>query len=515
LHPDRVNTLSARIVSESDPDGIVVVFHESGPNTASFIGAFSTGSTPSVETLHVEAGDSLQVLYQPSGSRAKFVVNGITESGLFQVTDTGLPQGPDEYLVIGGAIRMDLIDAQKSADGKIRITISYSNAPIDESGKIFDNDQSELRMIQEFLPTQWEDITLRDENGTVIGLDPDTRKVTGETNALGVVILGFNTGPPGGCGGGCALPGSGVVLDSSATVEARDESLIPSEKSKSGNGGSRSSTIRTTETGENVERTFNTPSGVVSVNFENIGDGGQLKVSTNRLSSFEQLFDDIGYLDDDNQHGIIWQNGASFATAGEVFDIEASTIQFNGMVFVTIPYEEETANLFGSEANIRFIHYDEQNRVWEDKTHGFDLDPNTVTGVVDSFSPVAAAIILKDDRIGALAPGIQLAPSLEVSSPTASTSGSGDVKFSTQIANLQNQDQDFVAIIQIEDDRGVVHRLDWQQGTLKAGSDSQVLIDSTNLSAGGYTVKFIILDELQNPWLLSPVNEMKFNIDSQ
>ena len=125
------------------------------------------------------------------------------------------------------------------------------------------------------------------------------------------------------------------------------------------------------------------------------GSGGQLKINSNELSSFADLFDEMAYFKEDNdEYGVTKIEGKSYATIGDVFDIDAAAVEYEGKVRVTIPYNEAPVVEFGSEDDVRFIHYNEGLGVWEDATMTVDVDANTVTGDLNSLSPVTSAIIL-------------------------------------------------------------------------------------------------------------------------
>lgn len=269
-----------------------------------------------------------------------------------------------------------------------------------------------------------------------------------------------------------------------------------------GGGRSRSTAVTQTPTGSDVETSINTKSGEVVVQFEHVEEGsGQLKIEANELSVFEGFFEDVVFLQDDGQHGILSVDGKTYATAGEVFDIDASSVKYSGKVDVTIPYDEEAANSIGSESEIRFLHYNEQFGIWEDVTTSVDEFSNTVTGTLDSFSPVTAAIVIGngDNVDNSL---IEIPQQLEITQPEISISQS-EVLISTELSNPATANQDFVMIVQVQDAQGIVQQIRWQAGILPASKADLISMSLNSLDAGDYTIKIIVVNNMENPWLLS------------
>ena len=281
-----------------------------------------------------------------------------------------------------------------------------------------------------------------------------------------------------------------------------EESTEVNDRHGGGGGRSRSTAVTQTPTGSDVETSINTKSGEVVVQFEHVEEGsGQLKIEANELSVFEEFFEDIVFLQDDAQHGMLSVDGKTYATVGEVFDIDASSVKYSGKVDVTIPYDEEAANSIGSESDIRFVHYNEQFGIWEDVTTGVDGIANTVTGTLDSFSPVTAAIVIGngDNADNSL---IEIPQQLDITQPEISISQS-EVLISTELSNPATANQDFVMIVQVQDTQGIVQQIRWQVGFLPASKADLISMSLNSLNAGDYTIKVIVVNNMEDPWLLS------------
>jgi hypothetical protein len=255
--------------------------------------------------------------------------------------------------------------------------------------------------------------------------------------------------------------------------------------------------------GNDVETSIRTESGTVIVQFASVGqDSGQLKVNSNDLHSYEELFDTVAYLQDDNEHGIIELGDATYATLGDIFDIDASSLQFTGTVTITIPYDEDSVLSSGSESSVKFLHYNNVEQRWEDKTTSVDEDANTVTGLLDSLSPVVSAIILESGSDG---PESIEDPSfrMDVSLPDFEFSDYSKIILSTNIRNISMQDQNYVIVIQVVDEGMVVQHVDWRLATLEANNSLPISMVWNATDPGVYTVQLFLLTDLDNPWLLA------------
>jgi hypothetical protein len=69
---------------------------------------------------------------------------------------------------------------------------------------------------------------------------------------------------------------------------------------------------------------------------------------------------------------------------GEYYEIHTSA-EFSGLVTLTFPYDD--AGLVGQEKNLKLFHWKDNG--WHDVTLAVDTEANTITAIVDSFSPFA------------------------------------------------------------------------------------------------------------------------------
>jgi len=79
------------------------------------------------------------------------------------------------------------------------------------------------------------------------------------------------------------------------------------------------------------------------------------------------------------------------------------------------------------------------------------------------------------------------------------------VVLSTTIVNNIEEDQPFVALVEVRDDTGVTVFLSWQTGTLTPDGRIDVGISWTPEFAGDYQIRTFVLSNLENPQILSPV----------
>ncbi|GEM_PF-1387630 len=263
-----------------------------------------------------------------------------------------------------------------------------------------------------------------------------------------------------------------------------------------GVGGSRSTGITQTPAGNDVVSKVSTRSGSVTFTFETVqADSGQLKVESNELSAFEELFEEMIMVDND-EYGTVSLGGTTYSSAGDIFDIDASAINFDGMVDVTIPYDESAViSISGSESDVRFLHYDEDRGFWEDSTTSADELANTVTGRLDSLSPVVAAVIIKKDT---------LAPDqLVVSDPSFVIQGETEATLSIKLSNKQQTNQNYVVLAQVLDQNDMVQRIEWQEGSIAGAREENISMSWDLMEEDIYVIKVFIWTEMQNPSLLS------------
>ena len=477
----------------SGNDGITVSLVETDKDSGVFTGTFSFSTeSSSGSTLQASDGDELTIDYDSFLPRFNVTLDGIVEAGVADISTFEMPD-PGPIKAFMGAVDLELVDSANSENGNITVTMLYDKELL--SGVPLIN----LKMFHKFGESEWEDVTVPDGNNDQVGL------IIGKTNSAGLFVIGCDSGQqgcggPGGGGGGLPRPGTGVLLDRVAKVVGRQADSPENNDSGGGGGGggSRSTAITPTPSGSEVETSVRTLAGTVTVAFENVEDGsGQLRVSSNSISGYEEIFDDLAFmLKDNDEHGILHLNGKTYSTAGQVFDIDVSAIRFEGTVSVTIPFDELVINSFEvSESQVRFLHYDEDKAAWEDSTIAVDEQANTVTGVLIALSPVVAAIITGGS------------PELQSSSMgIISTSFSADSGQANLTANLSNNlpvNQEFVLLVQVVDENNVAQTIHWQKGAVSANQNSTITMSWSGMGQGQHTVQLLLLTNLESAYFLA------------
>jgi len=230
LDAAKIDTITADVVSTSDPLGIQVPLEESELNSGLFTGTFTiTSGASSDNAIHLGSGDSLGVVYDPPLAFAGRLEMTIPESSIITGGSVKLSDEPitsnDElnngFGAVIDSVKVELVDATVGVAGTATITMSYANAVIllpDE----FPVDQ--LCLLHQKNPEEaWEILTgpasLDPEDPNVVAHNLEARTVTnvlqpgGQFDDLsfhpeGRYVLAFScyTGSGGG-GGGLIRPG--------------------------------------------------------------------------------------------------------------------------------------------------------------------------------------------------------------------------------------------------------------------------------------------------------------------
>ncbi|HEV8388063.1 MAG TPA: hypothetical protein VGQ03_10625 [Nitrososphaera sp.] len=507
----------------SDPLAIWVQLTETSVDSGSFEGTFgfdTDSSNPAGGPLKAESNDGLTIFYT-SGARFAAEIDGVTESGLVELSDFLV--GDECFEPVGSAVRLKLIDAELESGARINVNMSYANAIIG------DLDLSTLQLIHRGDDLNWVDITVADS------LNPAAKTLSGEiqssTFSEGLFVLGtdLDVDCGGGAGGGF---GRGLVVDAVASI-ARESS---SSGGGGGGGGGGSVAVSARPSGTATIGNGNDVSisadiqprsgylgGEVTLNFDNVVNPGSIRVEEHQLASITNLFTSV-----DSGHGTLESaDGSSFTTAGAVFDISArDALQFQGMVDVTIPYNEALAASIlsgsSSEDNIRFMYFD--GNAWHDMTISKDSELNTVTGRISGFSEVVAAVVDDGtfgkeyftenpmerlipviDQPDVSATGITFADSQGNSVITASRGQ--DITVVTTIKNPQRVTQDYDYIMEVFDSSGVVVEIDIISGSIDSTQAETIQQASLEVGgeAGAYTIKVFLITNDENPELLADV----------
>jgi len=503
-----IDILIASIRSSSDTIGIQLNLGETGNDTGEFIGSFTvveSDSSSDKGKLKVREGDTITGSYLAAASAPfRLTIDDVEEAGLIEiikfVVDVDPPEiNTPELTPIGDAYYARLIGSELGSEARIELLMSYSNvnpAGLDEPSIRLMQSETEP---QDITRPEWIDISPPPLQGSrqSAGLDIDKKTIIGNTDFVSNFTIAIPRDPGGG-GGGLPRPGTGIILDTVADIAS--ENRGSGGGSGGGGGGSRSTGIAQTHPGNDVETTLSAPSGPVTIRFETVqGDSGQLKVESKELSAFEDKFEEITVLEDNDEHGIVSLGGTTYSSTGDVFDIDASAIDFEGMIDVTIPYDENAVTaISGFESDVRFLHYDEEKGVWEDNTVSSDALANTVTGRLDSLSPVLAAVIIHQD--------MESINQLVISNPSFVISDmTSEATLTMNMNNKRQTIQNYVIVAQVLDQKSVVQHIEWQKRSIAGAKEENVSMSWVQMEEGPYVVKVFIWTEMENPSMLAPV----------
>jgi hypothetical protein len=202
-------------------------------------------------------------------------------------------------------------------------------------------------------------------------------------------------------------------------------------------------------------------------------------------------------------------DGTTYSTARNVFDIDTSSIDFDGLATVTIPYDEGIANSFSiPEQNVKFLHYDAVLNSWRDSTSGINESENTVSGTLSSLSPVVAAIVIQ----GPISESDEFMNRVQLLPPSFSISETDDVTMSSNLVSLLPSDQDFVMIVQVIDQMNVVQNIQVINGSLSANQEMTTRVNWEKVGEEQYDVRVLVLTDLEEPYFLCNPAFWKFQL---
>ena len=510
INPDLLDSVEAFVYSDtSQPQGITLELQETAISSGIFEGTFEiTTASSSGNTLQAAAGDSIMVNYTQSAGRLRAVVEGISEAGIAEMLDYTIDPTQVVFMPIGGAVELSFVDAQLGPEGSITVTMSYANAIT--RGQ----DPVSFRLFHLENGAEWVDITLSDGDGNVIGVDTTAMTVTGQTTSLSPFSIGVFTGVPGGAGGG-GFTGRGVVVDAVASIVRSGSGGGGGGSSSSSTGASLSSVVTSLSAGLNVNVAATvTPSSTVNLQFDNVVTGGNIAIEEKSPASLSSIFSEVTQ----TNAKVIFGNGLIFTTLGTVFEISPSSdVSYQGMIGVTIPYDRDS--LAGSSSSdVRLLHFN--GKEWEDVTIHIDENAGTVTGLVNTLSPVVAALV-NDGTFGAKyfeqnpmarivdideSGGMLLGGESQIVlldedglklANIESISVGSKISVVNSIKNLQRISQSYSYIFEVLDSNGVVVDLqEVKTGTLKQGQTARITADWTApIQDGEYTFKIFVIDD--------------------
>ena len=286
----------------------------------------------------------------------------------------------------------------------------------------------------------------------------------------------------------------------------------PKERHHGGGGGGGSTSVEQMISGNNVESETSVGSDSVFILFDTVESGsGQLKISTEDISKSAGMFDQI-VSQQGKERGMVELDGSTFSTSGKIFDIDASAVKFQGMVKVTIPYDEQIAQSSSSESNVRFLHYNEQKKHWEDATVAFDAEKTTVTGMMDSLSPVIAAIV-NDGTYGSTYfeknPLSRIIITNDHSNVIENGSTGERLSIPLTIRNLQRADQQYSVLIQILDEENIARYIGWQEGSLTRAQSTDISFTWQSVQEGHFKVQIFVWNNLDHSSPLSQASVLE------
>lgn len=532
IDPLAVDSISAEVSSErSGNSGITVSLVEvGGTSTGEFRGSFIVSKTLPTggNVLEAGSGDDIFVSYESQSGlglgRFRATVDGVQESGLVEISDF-LIDGDDAkinngFAPVTNAVNMTLLDASLSPSGSITVTMSYANALLGGDPALFNPEF--LQMYYKPPDSGWEVITTIED----VDFHNDTAKTITSAQPVfspGLFLLAFDTGGPGGAGGGISKPGSGLVLDFVASLRG--------QVTGGGSGGaSGPSLVGDISPGNNVQQTFTLGSDEdeIKVTFETVQSSGTVTIREQTLSNLP-----AGTIETSQDRGTFYVDGTESETVGKVYDISTSS-RYDGSITVTIPYDSSSVRDSDlSESDVRLMHLVNNNR-WEDATISVDTRENAVTGLLDSLSPVVA-VVVRDGTFGQKYFDVHpLAKVIDVTSDhenkrvvklldeegneTTIASTGGLVTIANTFKNLQRISQQYDYIIEIFDSDDVAIDLMIKSGTLEGGESMSITQAwSVPRVNGDYTIKIFMIHGLESsfPTLLKHAASEQVEVATQ
>lgn len=225
--------------------------------------------------------------------------------------------------------------------------------------------------------------------------------------------------------------------------------------------------------------------------------------------------------------------GSSANTVGEVFEFDLSGATFTGSVRVTVPYNSA---LLGSGQNPTIFRW--SGAAWEQGS-SVTFNSTHVSGTFSGLSPVVAgALSVPSTPSGGGSTGGSGGRSVAITWPTLETKDDAyflehplekfkvssaaflnaasvsvteaqagqQISIAGTFSNHQQKSQSYAFIVQVIDENDFVTDLMWQQGTLGAGSTTDVSNSWTPQAPGVYKVTIFVWDGISSaPTPLSQV----------
>lgn len=333
-----------------------------------------------------------------------------------------------------------------------------------------------------------------------------------------------------------------VVIHTGAGGNGQDQLIAPQLSfTTTGNSSIHSLDI---ESGSNVSSEINIPGkGKLSLLFDMLLSGGTIIIESLSPGQANNLISAL--FDSTNANRGTFGFGSSTAsTAGDVYEIDISAITMgpDGEIIVTVPYDVSLLPSGLDESDVRLFHW--TGSEWEDVTISVDTSNDTVTGSLQSLSPVVAGFVDSDvestspDRPSRRAGGgesfdatpsypdwyleanplkrVQFRSSLFLDENGESIVGAKageQIMIKTMFKNYHAHDQNYALIVQVLDENGFTTDLGWQDGTLAAEEMLTLTRSWTASDQGEYKVKIFVWDGIgASPVPLSEGREMSFTV---
>ncbi|MBN2651709.1 MAG: hypothetical protein JXR63_04940 [Spirochaetales bacterium] len=122
VNVDHSETISVKVVSESDKDGITVVLTWDAESSA-FTGSFSFSGVLSDSSLYISGNEKFSVIYRDSDSQEELIIEGSVLYVVEELFATGTITLDSEVYPVGGRVVVEVVDSDLTADS---ISVSAS-----------------------------------------------------------------------------------------------------------------------------------------------------------------------------------------------------------------------------------------------------------------------------------------------------------------------------------------------------------------------------------------------------
>ena len=198
----------------------------------------------------------------------------------------------------------------------------------------------------------------------------------------------------------------------------------------------------------------------------------------------------------DNFDVNVWSDSDVGGISLTVTETNAATGIFEGTVFFDDSSISSGHRLNVEEGDTVVAEYDDVTSPIEDET---SVSATTLIGTIVpplERAPINSlrAVDTFDNSIGAASVGQQIV-------------------ITADLSNGQDRDQDFIFLIQVQDENGVTVSLNWVLGTLAADQSFSPGASWTPTEAGTYDVTAFVWESIDNPTALSPTATIAITVN--